>query len=226
MITFRELSKSFPDGQGRVRTIRWPAAEIAEGAQWALIGPSGSGKSTLLHCLAGLTAPDGGEIRIGGQNPAAQTTAAAARWRGKNIGYVLQALNLLPALTVAENIYAAAHFAGMAVSGSLKEEAAALLAQVGLADMQHKRPQNLSQGEQQRVAVVRALIKKPAYLFADEPTASLDAANARQVMDLMQQYCRENRATLLVATHDPAVMARFDNRLDLAQQPAAEVQAA
>lgn len=214
MIETERLRKVYPDGLGMVCALDIPAFRAARGSQWAIVGPSGSGKSTLLHCLAGLTRPTEGRIYIDGNAHDSRSEKELAQWRSEQLGYVLQESNLLPSLTVADNIRVSAHFARREVTPKFMED---MLESVGLFHGLHKLPEKLSRGEQQRVAIARALVKEPAYLFADEPTANLDGATSRAVMELLCGYSRKHGATLLVATHDPIVMEYLPQRLELSK---------
>jgi len=195
-----------------LRVGRW---EAAAGAQVALVGESGSGKSTLLHVLAGLAVPDRGRVEVLGTDLASLPEAARDRFRGERIGLVFQSLNLFPSLTARENLLAAPLFAGRA-SREDGERADALLARVGLAHRARHRPSQLSLGEQQRVAIGRALVNRPALLLCDEPTGSLDARRRAEVVALLKEVAAEAAATLVVVTHDPAVVAAFPETVRLA----------
>lgn len=190
-----------------------PALTLARGARLALLGPSGSGKSTLLELLALACAPDAaGCFRF---TPEAATLDIAAAWAGRapaldgwrarHIGYVLQSGALLPFLSVAANIGLQAEIAGVAEAGRL----AALAGRLGLADQLGKRPAALSVGQRQRAAVARALVHRPALVLADEPTASVDPAMAREVLDLLLAEAEAAGATLVLASHDHAAVARL-----------------
>lgn len=215
MIRLENLKKYYPDGRDKICALDVPAAELASGSRWALVGPSGSGKSTLLHCLAGLTQASEGSIEIDGVKMHKKNAQQLARWRGQEVGYIFQNMSLLPALTAEENVYAGAYFAGMEKTDSLIKEVDMLFEQMGMSSFQHKYPRKLSQGQQQRAAIARALVKKPKYILADEPTASLDRDTADQVMQLLLSYSQQHGTTLLISTHDPAVKAQLDHELRL-----------
>ena len=194
-----------PDGSAvtALRVARW---EVAAGAHVALVGDSGSGKSTLLSVLAGLAVPDRGRVEVLGADLGSMTEAARDRFRGQRIGLVFQSLNLFPSLTARENLLAAALFAGRA-SREDGERADALLERVGLDRRARHRPGMLSLGEQQRVAVARAVMNRPSLLLCDEPTGSLDASRRDEVIALLRRVAEEEKATLVVVTHDAAVVA-------------------
>ncbi len=190
-----------------------PTLELAAGEQVALVGGSGSGKTTLLHCLAGIVQPDAGQVTIKETDIATMPEAARDAFRGRHIGYVFQMHHLLPGLTARENV-----LLGMSFSGARPDvkRADKLLSDVGLADRLDYRPGRLSVGQQQRVAVARALANRPALLLADEPTGSLDAASAAVVIGLLRDLSAEAGATLVVVTHDAAVARALPRTLNLA----------
>lgn len=215
MISISDLTKDYPDGQGIVRALTLPKLEIADAEQWALVGPSGSGKSTLLHILSGLTKPTTGSVSIDVVKLNDQSPEFLSNWRGKNIGYVLQTLSLLPSLSAFDNILTGAYFAGIKLTDKVKNEVKDMLSNMGLANMGHKKPAQLSQGQQQRVAIARSLIKKPKLILADEPSASLDRETSSNIMDMLINYANANGATLLISTHDPEIRSRFNKEISL-----------
>jgi putative ABC transport system ATP-binding protein len=165
------------------------------------MGPSGSGKSTLLQCAAGLDGPTSGQVLVGGVPlPRRGGEAALTKFRRERVGFVFQHLNLLPALTVAQNVALPLRLAGRRVDG---RRVADVVARVGLGDRLDRRPAELSGGQQQRVAIARALVAEPQLLFADEPTGALDSRTAREVLDLLRESVREFGRTLVMVTHDP-----------------------
>ncbi|CAM3724096.1 ABC transporter ATP-binding protein [Polynucleobacter arcticus] len=188
--------------------------EIERGESVAIIGASGSGKSTLLSLLAGLDLPTHGQIDLMGQNLNLLDEDGRARLRGQFVGFVFQSFQLLPHLTALENVMLPLEIAG---DGQLeaKQSAEKWLEKVGLAERANHFPRTLSGGEQQRVALARAFINKPAILFADEPTGSLDEASGNKVIELLFELNRENSSTLVLVTHDPALAARCGRQLSL-----------
>ena len=203
---------------GRV-VLEVPALEVAPGAQAAVIGPSGCGKTSLFAVLAGLLPIGIGRVVVAGEDLgsiARHGAHAVDRFRARRIGLVAQQPQLLGVLDALDNLLAAQHFAGGPVD---RAAARALLARLGLAGLEHRRPRELSRGQQQRVALARALLNRPALILADEPTANLDDANARQALDLLAERAGEVGATLLIATHDARVRARFDVALALPPRP-------
>jgi putative ABC transport system ATP-binding protein len=213
VIELRDVRKSFrlPGGE-TVDILDVPAFALAEGEQCALEGQSGSGKSTLLHVISGIMRPDAGRVTIDGTDITRLDEARRDRVRADKLGLVFQQFNLLPGFTALENVLVAMSF------GSGKPDrwrAADLLAAVGLSHRLHHKPAELSIGQQQRVAVARALANRPRAILADEPTASVDAAHQRQVIDLVRGTCTEQGVALLLVTHDPAIAAQFPRRLRL-----------
>ena len=174
----------------------------------AVMGPSGSGKSTFLHVAAGLDRPDRGTVEIGGVDLAKLSERRLTVLRRQRIGFVFQAFNLLPSLTVAQNIGLPLRLEGRHVRRSSVREAAL---RVGLGDRLRHRPAQLSGGQQQRVAVARALIAEPEVVFADEPTGALDTRNGRAVLDLLRSLVDDDGRTVVMVTHDPAAAAYADH---------------
>ncbi len=183
---------------------------LAAGECVALMGPSGSGKTTVLNTLAGLVRPDSGTVDICGERVSDAPPDRSAAVRMSRIGMVFQFGELMPELSVLENIALPAAFAS---HPDATERATRLLDLVGLAGYEQRAPEELSGGEAQRAAIARALVCGPRLVLADEPTGALDEANARRITGLLVDVCRENRAALLVATHDPEVAAAMDRTL-------------
>lgn len=209
VVLMEGVAKSYPSPEGgRVEALRVDRWELPRGAQVALTGDSGSGKTTLLHLLTGVILPDRGRVEVLGTDLAALPEAARDRFRGAHIGLVFQALNLFPHLTAEENLLAAPLLAGRRAPEDAGR-ARRLLARVGLEHRRLHRPGALSLGEQQRVAIARALMNRPPLLVADEPTGSLDARRRAEVVDLLRSVAEEEGATLVVVTHDAAVVAAF-----------------
>jgi putative ABC transport system ATP-binding protein len=205
-LEIRDLAHSFPGGF----SLSVGRFELAAGEAIALCGASGSGKSTLLQLIAGLLDADRGSIRIGGEEMTVRRGAARDRLRGRRIGLIFQTLNLAPGFTARENVMLAMHFADAGrneLGEAPLERAGSLLASLGL-EAPDRPVDEYSLGQQQRVAVARALACRPPLVLADEPTASLDPANAMRTVDLIRASCREAGAALLLVTHDPLVAAR------------------
>lgn len=212
-----DLALDHRDADGALlRLLDIPALSLDAGAQLGVSGPSGCGKSSLLHLIAGLVAPSRGSIRWNGEVVSALSETGRDRWRRKTIGFVFQDFHLIPELDIAGNIALPARFAGWRLGGTEQERVAALIRRMGLPDPR-RRASLLSRGEQQRVAIARALFNRPALILADEPTASLDAAHAEEVADLLLETAAENGAILVCAMHDPVLLARFKRKLDLSR---------
>jgi putative ABC transport system ATP-binding protein len=212
MIQLRGVSKTVTSG-GQPLTILHPLdLDVARGSCLAIIGPSGSGKSTLLGLIAGLDSASSGTITIGGTEITRLDEDALAKLRGEKIGFVFQFFHLVPSLTAIENIQVPMEIAGRRDAA---ERAQALLDEVGLHDRGHHYPSQLSGGEQQRIAIARALANDPPLILADEPTGNLDSSNGRHVLDLLLQVRRNRGVTLVLVTHDPNVAAVADDRLVL-----------
>ena len=188
--------------------------QIKQGESVAIIGASGSGKSTLLSLLAGLDLPSSGQIDLMGQSLNLLDEDGRARLRGQFVGFVFQSFQLLPHLTALENVMLPLEMAGVD-HAKARLEANQWLEKVGLSLRANHFPKTLSGGEQQRVALARAFINKPAILFADEPTGSLDEASGNRVIELLFELNRENSSTLVLVTHDPALAARCGRQLSL-----------
>ena len=208
MISIRGLAHRY----GANEPIRIPDWEVAQGERWLVLGPSGCGKTTLLHALAGLVRPSEGEVEVAGENLRRLDGARLDRWRGANVGIVLQALHLVKHLSVRDNLRLAQYLAGAPQDDVRIADA---LGSLGVADKATRRPDELSQGERQRVAVARAVVNRPRVLLADEPTANLDDAAAAAAVELLAEQASRYGATLVVATHDARVKSKFRERLEL-----------
>ena len=212
MIVFDEVSRTVPSGAGPLTILHPTSFRIDAGRTVAITGPSGSGKSTMLGLMAGLDAPSGGRISIGGTDITSLDEEALARLRGDTIGIVFQFFHLLPSLTAYENILVPMEIAR--VRGA-DVRARTLLEDVGLSDRGHHYPSQLSGGEQQRVAIARALANDPAVLLADEPTGNLDSATGHQIIELLVAVNRQRGRTLVLVTHDPELAAMADEVIAL-----------
>ncbi len=199
-----------PDGE-RVPVLDVKELRLAEGAQVALRGRSGSGKTTLLNIIAGVLRADEGRITVAGFELTALSEAGRDRVRAEHVGYVFQTFNLLQGLTAIENVLLPTMLRG---TGD-RARAAALLERVGMKDRLSYRPRQLSVGQQQRVAVARALANRPRLVLADEPTGNLDEQHAGEALRLLRDVCRENGAALLVVSHDTRVLGQFERVLEL-----------
>jgi ABC-type lipoprotein export system ATPase subunit len=224
-LLIHKLKKTYvaPDGTS-VPVIDVPELFIADGEQVALIGTSGSGKTTLLHMIAGILSPDSGNV-VFGYDPKRPnspdvndltllTEAERDVFRGQSIGYIFQTHHLLPGFTALENVLLGMSFTGRPHDRGWAQH---LLAEVGLSDRLNFKPQKLSVGQQQRVAVARALANRPKLVLADEPTGALDAANAQQVLDLIRRLCSEVGSSLLLVSHDLDIARQLPRVLTLTE---------
>jgi putative ABC transport system ATP-binding protein len=207
-----QLTKRVRDADGWLTILDSVSFQVPRGATLAIVGASGSGKSTLLGLLAGLDTPTAGTVEAFGKQLFGLDEDARAAWRAAHVGFVFQTFQLLPQMTALENVMLPLELAGdRRAAGKAKE----LLERVGLSDRLSHYPRTLSGGEQQRVALARAFVAKPALLFADEPTGSLDAATGERIIELMLELNRSGDSTLILVTHDPALAARCERRLSL-----------
>jgi ABC-type lipoprotein export system ATPase subunit len=213
VLTIRELRKGFQGPDGRFHPVLdLPAFDMAKADQVALSGESGSGKTTLLNLIAGIQTPDSGSIEVAGEPIHRLSESARDRVRARSIGYVFQSFNLLQGHTCLENVLLAMAFG----RGADRGVARTLLERVELGQRLNHYPRHLSSGQQQRVAVARALSNHPGLILADEPTGNLDRRQGREVLRLLRETTAENGAALLLVSHDPAVLADFGRREDLA----------
>lgn len=207
------LQKSFASPEGeKTLIVDVPSFQLAEGEQVAVRGASGSGKTTFLNLIAGILQADRGTIVVAGTEMTRLPESGRDRLRARTIGYVFQNFNLLQGYTALENVMLGMLFG----SGVDKTRARQLLERVGLSHRMTYRPSQLSIGQQQRVAVARALANRPKLVLADEPTGNLDQRHAGEALELIREACRENGAALLLVSHDPAVLSLFDRAEDLA----------
>ncbi len=210
VVWLKGLRHSFELGDGRmIPALRLDELAIGVGERLALRGPNGSGKTTLLHIIAGLLRPTEGQVKIEGTDLYALSQGQRDRFRARRIGYLYQAFYLLDSLSALENVLCAASFAGALPRREQRERARALLVRFGLGERLDHRPSQLSAGQQQRVAAARALINDPPLVLCDEPTASLDEETARLLLEDLEHHCADRGATLLVASHDPEILAAF-----------------
>ena len=209
-IALTQVSKEYAAG---VRALDDVSLTVERGAFVAVMGPSGSGKSTLMHCAAGLDSPTSGSIRIDGHEIGGLNETRRTELRRERIGFVFQAYNLIPSLSIEDNITLPLRLAGRAPDHGWLST---LVGRVGLADRLSHRPAELSGGQQQRAAVVRALVARPAVVFADEPTGALDLRSAHEVLDLLRDLVEELHQTVVMVTHDPAAAARAHRVLVMA----------
>ncbi|MFC8370979.1 ABC transporter ATP-binding protein [Streptomyces sp. NPDC057239] len=212
-VELRDVRRQYGRGAGTVHALAGVDLALPRGTFTAVMGPSGSGKSTFLQCAAGLDRPTAGSVRLGGTEITGMSENELTELRRSRLGFVFQAFNLLPSLTVEQNVLLPMRLAGQRQD---RRRAQAVLAQVGLADKAKRRPGELSGGQQQRVAVARALVTSPDVIFADEPTGALDTGTAAEVLGLLRNAVDALGATVVMVTHDPAAAAWADRVLFLA----------
>ena len=217
MIDIRELEFSYRGQSAGTAPFRMHIDEfvVEQGASTALVGPSGSGKTTLLGLIAGTLQSHAGRIVVCDQAISQLSDSEVGRFRIRHIGQVFQAFELLSYLTVAENVMLPWYINGGGRKADARSRAVDLLSGVGLASKITSMPGELSQGEQQRVAVCRAMLNTPPLLLADEPTGNLDQENKQNVVDLLVKQAAQNKSTLLMVTHDESLLASFDSVLDM-----------
>ena len=208
MIELADVTKVYRKGRVEVPALRGANLHIADGEHVALVGPSGAGKSTLLYLMGLMEEPTSGRVALFGEDVSNLGDAARSRLRGRTIGFVFQAFNLIPQLKAWQNVALPLEYQRVP-KREQKERALVMLERVGLAERAEHYPPELSGGEEQRVAVARAMVIRPRLVLADEPTGNLDTQSGRAVLDLLEE-ARSDGATLVVVTHDPAVAARAE----------------
>ena len=207
------VNKTYGRGRAEVTALDAVTVGFRTGTFTAVMGPSGSGKSTLLHCAAGLDRPSSGSVTLAGRELTTLGEGALTRLRRERIGFVFQAFNLLPALTVADNVGLPLLLAGRRPR---QREIREVVERVGLGARLRDRPSELSGGQQQRVAIARALITRPAVIFGDEPTGALDSRTAREILGLLREAVHAGGQTVVMVTHDPVAAAHADRVVFLA----------
>ncbi len=206
MIQVRNAIKEYDTGAQRVTALRGVSLEITDGEFMALAGPSGSGKTTLLNLIGCLDSVTGGEILVDGSAISALGPKERNRVRMERIGFIFQNYNLIPVLTAMENVALALEIGKGLGESEIRERSARMLAEVGLAGLENRRPNELSGGQQQRVSIARALVKEPPVVLADEPTANLDSKTGEEILALMEDLNARHGTTFVFSTHDPMVM--------------------
>ena len=207
IINATNLQKTYHVGQVAVPALRGVSLAVRRGEMVAVMGPSGCGKTTLLNCLSGLDTVDAGEVTLEGVSLSSLADRARTDYRARRMGFVFQFYNLLPVLSAVENVELPLLVAGMSPRAARQRSLEALAA-VNLADRAHHRPAELSGGQRQRTTIARALVNRPAIVWADEPTGDLDSETATEIMDLMVQLNREQGLTFVLVTHDRGVGER------------------
>src|SRR5215475_2323363 len=207
MYKLTNVTKDYPKGRQTVQALRGVDVEIGDGEWLSIQGPTGHGKSTLLQILGGLDRPSSGSVDFDGRDLARLRETQMTKMRARSIGFVFQTFNLIPTLSAQENVETALVPLGVS-GGSRRARAAEALSQVGLGDRLRHLPGELSGGQQQRVAIARALVKEPKVLLADEPTGNLDEETRDEIIGLMEKLWREHGLTLVLVSHDSAVVRR------------------
>ena len=215
LITLRKVVKTYVTPAGLFSALREVDLTVDAGEFVAIIGKSGSGKSTLLNMITGIDRPSSGDVVIGGQNVTTYSENKMAKWRGRNVGVVFQFFQLMPTLSVLDNIMLPMDFCNVYAPRERPEKAMALLGLVGMEDQAYKLPSELSGGQQQRAAIARALANDPPILTADEPTGNLDSKTADLIFDLFSDMARRGR-TIVMVTHDLDLAARVGRALIVA----------
>jgi len=212
-LRLEEVTKVYGRGGRGVRALDGVSVDIARGSVTAVMGPSGSGKSTFLHCAAGLDKPTSGRAFIGDTDLSGMNETQLTRLRRERIGFVFQAFNLVPALSVRQNVELPLRLAGQRLDKRWLED---ILLRVGLGGRAGHRPSELSGGQQQRVAIARALITRPDVIFGDEPTGALDTVTAKEILSLLRACVDDTGQTVVMVTHDPVAASYADTVLFLA----------
>ena len=214
LLELRQVTHGYREAGAWREVLSGVDLTVRAGEQLALVGQSGSGKSTLMHLIGALDVPKSGSMRFGDIDLARLGEPDRTLWRRRQVGFIYQFFNLIPTLTVLENVLLPLELNGIAEADGRKD-ALDLLAEVGLADRADSYPDRLSGGEQQRVAIIRALIHQPRLVLADEPTGNLDAATGEQVLDLLDRLVRARGRTLILVTHSAEVASRADRTVRL-----------
>jgi putative ABC transport system ATP-binding protein len=209
-----DVIKSFPVGDGEITVLKGISFQVKGGEFVSIVGPSGNGKSTLLNMITGIDRPTDGEVVVTGREVHKMSENQLASWRGGNVGIIFQFFQMLPALSLLQNIILPMDFANKYTPKERRERAMSLLERVGLADQAHKLPSMVSGGQQQRAAIARALANDPALLVADEPTGNLDSRTAGDVFDLFTDLVDQGK-TMLMVTHDKELARRVPRVLEI-----------
>jgi putative ABC transport system ATP-binding protein len=212
VVVGRDVWKVYGTGETKVPALQGISVEIPRGEMVAVMGPSGCGKTTFLNCFSGLDDITSGQVTLEGTDIHAMPDRQRTEYRARRAGFVFQSYNLLPILTAVENVEMPLLASGVRAKDA-RPKAIEILGQLGLADRLDHRPSELSGGQQQRVSLARALVCRPAIVWADEPTGNLDEEGSRQVTDLLRQLNRDFGQTMVVVTHDPDVAGKCDRTL-------------
>jgi putative ABC transport system ATP-binding protein len=211
-IICRDIHKTYGQGEARVHALRGVSLNINQGELRLLMGPSGSGKTTLISIIAGILTQDSGECIVKGVNLAHLPDKEKTRFRGQNIGFVFQVFNLIPMITIEENVSIPLLLGGILRQEAL-ERSKQVLIELDMGDKIGKHPPELSGGQQQRVAIARAIVHSPHFIVCDEPTSFLDLHTGIKIMEQLQHLVRKNGVTIVVVTHDPRIVS-FADKID------------
>jgi putative ABC transport system ATP-binding protein len=214
MVQVKDVVKSFRVGGGEITILKGISFDVKKGEFVSIVGPSGNGKSTLLNMITGIDRPTAGEVIVTGREVHKMSENELAAWRGENVGIIFQFFQMLPALSLLQNVILPMDFAGKHHTRERRERAMHLLETVGLADQVHKLPSMVSGGEQQRAAIARALATDPPLLVADEPTGNLDTRNASGIFDLFSDLVIQGK-TLVIVTHDKELARRVPRVVEI-----------
>jgi len=215
MIDVRNVVKRFAVGEGEVTVLNKISFQVKNGEFLSIVGPSGSGKSTLINMFTGIDRPSEGEIEVGGTRIDEMNEGQLAQWRGQNLGLIFQFFQLLPALSLVDNVILPMDFANKCERNERRERAMDLLNMVGLADQAQKLPSTVSGGQQQRAAIARALANDPPLIVGDEPTGNLDSVSSELMVELFFQLVEEGK-TLIMVTHDQEIAHRTPRMIEIA----------
>jgi len=215
IVELNNIVKSFPVGDDEITILHDISLDIQQGEFVSIVGPSGNGKSTLLNMVTGIDRPSGGEVIVTGRPVHNMSENELAKWRGQEVGIIFQFFQMLPSLSLLQNVVLPMEFANKFSRSERRERALELLEMVDLADQANKLPSMVSGGQQQRAAIARALATDPPLLIADEPTGNLDAKTAGQVFDLFMRLIEEQGKTMLMVTHDKELADRIPRKIEI-----------
>ena len=215
IISLRDVVKSFPVGDSEITILHGISLDIHKGEFVSIVGPSGNGKSTLLNMITGIDHPNSGTIEVAGKDVFAMSENELAKWRGQEVGIIFQFFQMLPSLSLLQNVALPMEFAKKYGRSERRERAMDLLDMVGLADQANKLPSMVSGGQQQRAAIARALATDPPILVADEPTGNLDAKTAAQVFDIFMDLVEKQKKTMVMVTHDAELADRIPRKIEI-----------
>jgi putative ABC transport system ATP-binding protein len=214
IVQVEDVVKTFPIGGGEVTVLKGITFDVASGEFVSIVGPSGNGKSTLLNMVTGIDRPTRGQVVVGGNTVNKMSEDALAHWRGENLGIIFQFFQMLPGLSILNNVILPMDLAGKYKPKERRDRAMHLLDMVGLAEHANKLPALVSGGQQQRAAIARALANDPPLIVADEPTGNLDSTSAHTIFDLFQQLVKEGK-TLMMVTHDKELAREVPRKIEI-----------